>query len=186
MTENDSTLAAAGSDSLKAASEVVGLFHDRSGIVQKDLQLSKREDLDGLGGTSSSPGAAVCVIGRYSAAETAIIPEEGTVRPPGSELLAFRETENRNSGPSRETRMTAVDGSGNAEVTKPRRSPGWGQTFWLPPVTENRSSDPQAGKLGMTAVYRFRHAGGHEAGVRPSGLPLEQNTEGLAASRERA
>jgi hypothetical protein len=64
----------------KAASEITGLFHDHNGAVRKDLQLSSRENLDGSSAREEivPPGAAVCVIGRYSAAENAIIPEEGT------------------------------------------------------------------------------------------------------------
>jgi hypothetical protein len=67
---------------ITAASEVLEMFQDRSGVVRKDMQLSKRENLDGSTAREEivPPGSPVCVIGRYSGTENAIVPEPDTAR----------------------------------------------------------------------------------------------------------
>ncbi len=67
---------------ITAASEVLEMFQDRTGVVRKDIQLSKREDLDGSSVREEivPPGSPVCVIGRYAAAENAMVPEPDTAR----------------------------------------------------------------------------------------------------------
>jgi hypothetical protein len=67
---------------ITAASEVLEMFRDRSGVVRKDMQLSKRVNLEGSTAREEivSPGSPVCVIGRYSAAENAVVPEPDTAR----------------------------------------------------------------------------------------------------------